>query len=590
MRALPSLLVLFTLSIATAQEPREPLRGSVVLEDGKPWAGATVHLLSRPMPNEDRIGTPDEVQGTADDKGRFLVQLLPGREYVAWAVEILDGDRFRASGARERVLAGRPLELVAKAPRLRCRVPFGSLAPWRARGRILAEVHTMTTPSIVFAQELTADEWLLPPLPGDSAHLEVRCGDQLLSQWAETIDLRSSPALLYSPQLPRDIRIRVTDETGKVVAGAEILGTALRSSREALLAITGDNGEAIITLPLSGPTTRFAWSNYALGVRAPGFASVGNLETVDIPAGYDKKDGKPAITVKLGKGVAHAVHLHVGKRPFEQFVVCDTQPATSGNSRLIVPDAHRIAEPDTEGNLVVQRHPKSPALLLAATADLPRPDLGRVPLHSMALLAVFSPADQRAKVDVDLGKLVPLVMTVTRDGTPVAAARITLITGQGGDSDRALGGILTDRVGRSAVLVPGESEFTLVAWTDDGIAITRGFSIGREQAACSLELRPVRLLPGRVVDKDGHAVVGARVTSSLFADRGGEPAELATGLGGSVLAESGADGTFTLPLYEGLRYDLAGIATPDDTHYLWRSWTVGRDEPERLDLDLGKPR
>ncbi|MCC7061890.1 MAG: hypothetical protein IT456_03740, partial [Planctomycetes bacterium] len=54
--------------------------------------------------------------------------------------------------------------------------------------------------------------------------------------------------------------------------------------------------------------------------------------------------------------------------------------------------------------------------------------------------------------------------------------------------------------------------------------------------------------------------------------------------------ESGADGTFTLPLYEGLRYDLAGIATPDDTHYLWRSWTVGRDEPERLDLDLGKPR
>ncbi len=153
-----------------------------------------------------------------------------------------------------------------------------------------------------------------------------------------------------------------------------------------------------------------------------------------------------------------------------------------------------------------------------------------------------------------------------------------------------MAGILTDRVGRSAVLVPAASEFTLVAWTDDGVSITRGLTIDRELTTCSLELHPVRSLPCRVVGKDGHPVAGARVNCSIFADKGGEQAELVTGLGGAVATESGADGTFTLPLYERLRYQLGGIITPHETHYIWNSWTVGRDAPERLDLDLGKPR
>jgi hypothetical protein len=570
-----------------AQEPREPLRGSAVLDDGTPWTGATVHLLSRPMPNEDRIGTPDEVQVPTDDKGRFLVQLLPGREYVAWALETLDGDRFRASGARERVLAGRPLDLVAEPPRSRCRQPFRGLEPWRARGRIVAEVRSMTTPSIVFTQELTADEWLLPPLPGPAAYLEVLCNGQPLEQRPATIDLRRSPAQMRWPHAPRDIRVRVAEVDGTAIARAEIAGTALGTTHEGLLAITGEKGEATITLPLPGPATRFTEGNYALGVRAPGFVPVGFLDKVDIPAGYDLKGGTAAITVALWKGAEHVVHLHVGKRPFEQFVVCDTLPATSGKGRLIEPDAHRILIPDTEGNLVVQRHPESPALLLAAAADLPHPDLGRVPLHPMALLAVFTPEDQRAKLDVDVGKLVPLVMIVTRDGVPVAAARITLVAGGGRHAERAVAGILTDRVGRSAVLVPATSEFTLVARTDDGVSITRGLTIGRELTKCSLELKPVRLLPGRIIDKKGNPVVGARVSCTISSRDHGERAELAAGLGGSVDGETGADGTFTLPLYDGLRYMLAGIVTPDETYYIWRSWAVGRDEPERLDLDLG---
>ena len=115
MRAVTVVFLLLALSSASAQQSREPLRGSAVREDGTPWMGATVHLLSRPMPNDERVGTPDEIEAATDNKGRFGVQLLPGRRYVAWAVEEFAEDHYRASFVSVRADGSHAMEAAGSA-------------------------------------------------------------------------------------------------------------------------------------------------------------------------------------------------------------------------------------------------------------------------------------------------------------------------------------------------------------------------------------------------------------------------------------------------------------------------------------------
>src|SRR5262245_58147907 len=242
-------------TLLSAQEKREPVRGSATL-DGVPWPAATVHLLSRPLPQDERIGTADEPSATTDEKGRFTVQLLTGRQYTAWAVEELADNRYRASFPVERVIAGRPLELIADEPRTRYELTFLGLDEWRAKGKVIARLLARTDQRFVFETELSTDEWLLPPMPGRSAGLEILCDGLPFFQWPSVVDLTGPQAMPRKMPSPRAVRFKVVDATGKPVPAAVL---ALRTydppegnrTHECPLASTDKNGEAVTTLPIA---------------------------------------------------------------------------------------------------------------------------------------------------------------------------------------------------------------------------------------------------------------------------------------------------------------------------------------------------
>ena len=85
---------------AAASSERGRAFGMARRADGSPWAGATVHLVSRPFAGcQDR----DHVEITAGNNGQFTAQLLVGRTYSALAVAA-DGERWLVSAIVEDIV------------------------------------------------------------------------------------------------------------------------------------------------------------------------------------------------------------------------------------------------------------------------------------------------------------------------------------------------------------------------------------------------------------------------------------------------------------------------------------------------------
>ncbi|HEX5053516.1 MAG TPA: hypothetical protein VFZ65_17185 [Planctomycetota bacterium] len=594
MRHAACLSVLVLASAALAQQRREPVRGSAVLADGSPWAGATVHALTRPLPADERLGTADEQVATSDSKGRFTVNLLPGRHYTAWAIEDLGEARYRASFAAERVLAGRPLELVADEPRARLLLKFAGLDAWRARGEVVAHLISRTGQRIVLGTTLQTDEWLLPPMPGRGAELELLCDGAPLWQWPPSVDLTAAAGEPWVLPSPRAVRIRVVGGDGKTPVGNAAL--ALRTidpakgmrEIEGPLARTDANGEAVVTLSL--PAKRdFDWVNYAFGVHAPGFAPVANIERVRVPLAHDAAGKAAAISLQLPPGVDHALVLTAGERPFVGPVLLGSAGASLGGSFATHGDHQRHEATDRDGRLALQRQFDEPVLVLGMVESLGVVATSPVPLHAVAMFGCVAGNEARAQITWDLARLHALVLTVTdAAGTPIDGASIAVLVDSGRGIKRALSGLATDRSGRAAVLVPPDVPLSVVAWTGDGFAVASDVRPAAGAEPTCLRLQAAPALPGTVVGKDGRPVRFAEVQCYAFAHGAGTQCLAAAIQMFEVPTDR--DGAFHLPLFPGLQYSLRGVVLPDDEHYLTRTWTVGVDEPEQLEIDLGKAR
>lgn len=216
------LLVGVWATTGVAQTRREPSRGAVLTASGQPWVGATVRLLSRPLPGDERFGTPDEVEAASDGNGRFLAQLLPGRRYVAWAMQSLDEDHCVASLPVEDIVAGGPLERKAEAPATRKRLEFHGLAAWREHGAAVVTVMSTTTPRLVLHLTPEGEALRLPPLPGLRADLMVTVGGRPMSQWPKTIELKDPTPLVTKVAPPREVRVRILDVRNQRVQGARL--------------------------------------------------------------------------------------------------------------------------------------------------------------------------------------------------------------------------------------------------------------------------------------------------------------------------------------------------------------------------------
>jgi hypothetical protein len=582
--------------LLAAQALREPLRGSALLADGAPWTNATVCMLGRPLVNDDRLGAPDRLAGSADDKGRFTLHLLAGRLYTAWAIEDLGNGRYRASFPVDRVRGGQPLELVADAPRTQQTLRFTGLAPWRLRDKVVARLLSCTGNLVVAEQELAGDSWVLPPMPGRGARLEVLCGALPLRQWPERLDLGAGALEPFAVDAPRAAHVRVVDDAGKPVAGAVL---ALRSfdpgapgrELDAPVARSDRTGDAAVVLPLTARD--FDWGNYAFGVRAAGFAPVAWLARLHVPAAHDALRDPPCVIAALQPGRRHALRIHRGGEALAIDALAVTAADTVGGSPMLE-GVRRLVHTAADGRVDLDRRTDADVAVLAAVADLGL-ELPKTagPLHAIALVARIDAGEAGAVVDADVEALRPLALQVLGvDGAPAEDAQFALV--RGGDRPEAVlrGG--TDRVGRAAVLTPPGVELAAVAWSGHGWAVLEGARSGAQSASRPGGERPLVLrltaapaIDGSVKGKDGAPVPFAEVQYSLGSN-GAVPQLLAAAVGRLEIAVDRA-GTFCVPVFPDTEYALRAVVTPDGEHYLHEpAWRAGPGQPERIELDLAK--
>jgi hypothetical protein len=113
-------LVFACVSCPPAQEPAtassaNDVRGSAIGEvrdaTGKPWLGAEVVLLSRPLPHDSDAGEVDRVVARVDERGRFRASILRGRPYTVWAWGDATASGRPASAVADRVFVQQPIVL-----------------------------------------------------------------------------------------------------------------------------------------------------------------------------------------------------------------------------------------------------------------------------------------------------------------------------------------------------------------------------------------------------------------------------------------------------------------------------------------------
>lgn len=589
---LPSLLLLGLLQPAAAQSEREPLRGTATLADGTPWAGATVHLLTRPIANSERIGKPDQRTATTDARGRFRASLLVGRSYVAWATEELDGGSVRISEARERVLAGQPLQLAANSERRPVRLTFEGLDVWRQQGRVSASCFSTTLPVIATTTALEGDDWRVPVLPGRIGYLELRCDGVPLLPWPRQVSLTQDGARAIRVAPPRRVLVEVLDGNGDPVADAELaLVTSNRfelRGNEAHLGRTDVDGRAVVTVPMRS-TRPFRWVNYGFGVRAAEHAPIANLSRVEVATDHDPDGDEPAISIQLPAGSTHRVRVHHDGTPQRGDVLVSSEPTSVGGiGRLNFHAPLRLQTTDADGHLRVLRCSDRRAMLLLATEDLPNGATRARNVHPVALAGVIGIEEAREELDIDLARLRRVTVAVTREQVPVDAARLAVVIGTGRSVACALYDVLTDRTGRVTLVLPRGQALHLVAWTDRAVAHLAEFDAS-DADHVQLELASVPLLRGTLAGVDGKPVAHAGLRSVVF----GQTDDASHILGCAmqrVEATTAEDGSFVMPLFSGVHY--LGVRRIGDNSgpRLHDGWVVGSDEPRTLQLEMPKPR
>lgn len=166
---------------------RKRLICRVVQKDASAWSGAHVRFVSWPAWNYPGLGSFDDLQAVADERGRVTVRGLLHRRYYVWAWQALGDDRYRISEPARFVAPGQPFILRERSftvPRQRITVDvenWSRLGPFRIA---LRQNPFFGTYSASVAKELDLLPWIptdlsageeveLPVLPWRRVRVEV---------------------------------------------------------------------------------------------------------------------------------------------------------------------------------------------------------------------------------------------------------------------------------------------------------------------------------------------------------------------------------------------------------------------------------
>ena len=479
-------------------------RGRCLTSDGSPWVGARVVAFSRALGRLE-YGALDEVAGSSDERGRFRLELLPGRAYSVWA----HGEDGRVSRLHEDFLAGGRVRLVATAAaRSRaCKLHFDDRAEWprRLKFRLAWLGHNARSSEL----ELEEQRLELPTLPRERIRLEcLGEGGELLA-WRE-IDAseRDRESLNWSFERGKVHELLVQDSEGKAIAGAELLVRPLFARPGTLHSgLESWNQEQrwwrVAHCDAKG-RARFASPSPNVNevlVTAPGMRSTFHLLALGRSVRLEKQAVRRVRLMRDAKTPLAAVAFLALARETALFKINqdDVARTVDRQARLLRSDAQGYAEipggAETRIELVLDS---------ATTREL-GPTFAK--LRSVHLGSVAAKPKGDAPTVLRLDRLVRRrVVATRRDGMPAAFARvIALDTADGGDALTVVQ--RCDRKGRTELLLPSSEPHGV-------LVVAKGQGWGQADlladAETKVELKPFLRLPIRVRDEDGKPVPHAR--------------------------------------------------------------------------------
>lgn len=331
-------------SAAPPQAPsteRSRIKGQVQDVAGEPWNGATVELRSEPELAIPEAGARDVVVARTDAKGAFRAKILPGRRYTAFAWATNGSGEIRRTRILRDVSLGQETQLAEALERgSSIEIRLFGLEAWRGR-RVSATV--VDEGGNAHALELDAGgRAKIPPLPGESAELEIFAGSMSLT--TRRIELESKvrrhaqvarrasaeeitrderveglaplPAdALADPNAecvyvgpPRVLRVRVLSE-GEEVDGASIDVALSGHGFTETLATTDEDGIARVKLAL--PVDDFGRPRDAttleIQVSCPGFELA--PRRIELSTWLTSREDAEAYDVQLDEGRSARIRL-----------------------------------------------------------------------------------------------------------------------------------------------------------------------------------------------------------------------------------------------------------------------------------------
>lgn len=498
-----TLILIVAADAAVAQQPlREPAIGEVRDRDGKPWAGATVHLLHRAHPGIVDPALTDALEITADARGRFRADVLAGMPYVIWATTPGENGAFRCTGAIAGVVAGVPSVLAEAAPRharaLRVSVDPSWPQPLRIVGR-------GSVGDVVLEQFLGLSDGQLriPSWPVDSVTIHVVEDSRLVLRDRVSTDDNTEPAVVLVGKR-QALVVPVLDKGGAPIAAASVqvddapfarvVGTTDADGKLELVA-AGEVKMPRMTV-LHGAHAEFPLDNDNVAV-----------------------EGKQAESLDLVAGSVMRGRLLVGEnQPLADApLVLDGSIRNSDSGwwwgvhpRLLASAADGTFE--VRGRL--ERFPfRLTAVLPAEVLAKLRGD-HRTPLWPQAIVVPETADPTKDAGEIRLDRLAAIeVQVAAPDGTPPGSVPVAMfVVHEDGDKRWPVRALLarTDRHGRLRVLAPRGTEVAVfaatIAGSTFGLATAGGAPLQRTMDATQV----VRLQ----VFADDKPLVGARCAPS----------------------------------------------------------------------------
>lgn len=519
---LPIMIATLPVAASLAQAAAgDELRGRAVGEIrngmGEPWVGAEVVLLSWPLPGDINIGEVDEVTAITDAQGRFMVPILRGRPYTAWAWGPPTPEGRPATPVFENVFVQRPVVLRENRVLPRHRLVLEELDRWSGCTFEVRVVDHTGNPRVtrLAVADGTAT---LPYLLGSHAFVEVfaKQGETLTPLARDRVAIRhEGDVRVVLPERQRVI-CWVREAGGQACAGAAVfrrLGGVLHPAGTTDAAGKLQLDVANVTVPSPEFSTLVMAEGCCFGICMRFRDGAG--QKPEVPDGATPDD----LFCYLDAGETVHARVLVDGRPLAGLPVwCSGMASNRPTRRSAAHDSwHQVLATDAQGRFAVGGL-SGPYYRRASHIVLRECDYQRLPPNWRSGLypVVFAPlvgqpgtgtADD--PITVDLTSMCPIELRITEDsGTPAVDAAVSF-TSLGTDSAAWpwSSEARADQVGRLRILVPGQQPLGFRAVRGMSLLI-RGFETGPGRtgagaAVAQFQLPPPTGIRGVLREPDG---------------------------------------------------------------------------------------